>query len=199
MASNNTLICIPDISGFTRFMSDTDIDFSAKVIPALLNKIIYANQINLKISEIEGDAILFYKKGQLPPFKELVEQCRLFFTKFYQQLDVVSIQYVKDRNKDKIPELGLKIILHYGENVESVPIGNRIKLMGEDVIIAHRLLKNDIKDDEYLLISERLLNQYSNEDIERDFGWGELQGEEKSYQHLGEINYSYIKVNKLLE
>nr|WP_321243035.1 DUF2652 domain-containing protein [uncultured Psychroserpens sp.] len=198
MASSSTLICIPDISGFTRFMSDTNIELSAKVIPALLNEIIYANEIGLKVSEIEGDAILFYKKGDLPPFRDLINQCKSFFTQFYERLDLLTKKFSKEKGIDNVPELGLKIILHFGQDVQSVQIGSRIKLMGEDVIIAHRLLKNDIKEDEYLLISEHLLNQYNDDVIERNFGWGELLDEEEKYKHIGEINYSYVKMHKLL-
>ena len=198
MASNLTLICIPDISGFTRFMSDTNIELSSKVIPALLNEIIYANDIGLQVSEIEGDAILFFKRGELPSFGDLINQCKLFFTQFYRKLDVLCNKYSEEKGIGNVPELGLKIVLHFGEDVQSVQIGHHVKLMGEDVIIAHRLLKNDIKEDEYLLISEQLLNQYKNEVIERNFGWGELLVEEERYKHIGDINYSYIKMNKLL-
>lgn len=199
MSSKSTLICIPDISGFTRFMSETNINLSAKVIPALLNEIIYSNEIDLKVSEIEGDAILFFKKGELPPFRELINQCKSFFTQFYNQLEVLSKKHSEEKGISNLPNLGLKIILHYGEHVESVQIGSRIKLMGEDVIVAHRLLKNDIREEEYLLISEHLLNQYEDDTIERDFGWGELKVDEEQYKHIGEINYSYIKMKNLLE
>jgi hypothetical protein len=199
MASNPTLICIPDISGFTRFMSDTNIELSAKVIPALLNEIIYANEIGLRVSEIEGDAILFFKKGKLPPFGDLISQCKSFFIQFYEQLETLSMRYNEERGIKNVPKLGLKIILHFGEDVESVQIGSHIKLMGEDVIIAHRLLKNDIEEEEYLLISEQLLNQYKKEDIKRNFGWGELLDDEERYKHIGDINYSYVKMHKLME
>ncbi len=180
-------------------MSETNIELSSKIIPALLNKIIYTNEIGLKVSEIEGDAILFFKHGKIPEFKSLIDQCKLFFTKFYQQLDVLLMQYVQENNIDNTPDLGLKIILHYGEHVESVQIGNRIKLIGEDVIIAHRLLKNDIEEDEYLLISKNLLDQYKDSVVSHNFGWGDLQDNKVKYRHLGEIQYSYIKVNKLLK
>ena len=83
MKASPTLLCIPDISGFTEFMSETDFELSSKVIPSLLNKIVYSNEIGLKISEIEGDAVLFYKAGELPPFKELIEQCRILQTVAY--------------------------------------------------------------------------------------------------------------------
>ncbi len=197
--ANPTLLCIPDISGFTQFMSDTDIELSSRVIPSLLNKVIYANEIGLRVSEIEGDAILFYKTGPLPKFKELVDQCRKFYTEFYAQLKNLKEQH-DTKHSGYFPDiLGLKIILHYGEQISAVPIGKNIKLMGEDVIIAHRLLKNKVKSEEYILISENLLDQYKNEVIEKNFGWGTLHERETAYEHIGEINYSYIKLAPLLE
>ncbi|WP_452598381.1 DUF2652 domain-containing protein [Pontimicrobium sp. MEBiC01747] len=194
-----TLICIPDISGFTEFMSSADIELSSQVIPALLNKVIYANKIGLKVSEIEGDAILFYKTGNLPTFKELIEQCRLFYTEFYKQLDLLDKIY-KYRSKGiDIPEvLGLKIVLHFGKQISAVQIGKNIKLMGEDVIIAHRLLKNKIPFDEYILFSENILEQYKDEELEHNFGWGQLHKKDTSFQHIGDISYNYINLKPLV-
>ena len=194
-----TLICIPDISGFTQFMSDTDIELSSQVIPSLLNKVIYANQLNLKVSEIEGDAILFYRTGKLPSFKSLIHQCRTFYEDFYHQLNALK-EHNKANGNQKFPDvLGLKIILHYGKEVSAVPIGKNIKLMGEDVIIAHRLLKNSISYDEYILISETLLSEYkaANEDIDINFGWGKLHHKEVHYKHIGDIGYSFINMEPL--
>ncbi len=200
MEASPTLICIPDISGFTKFMSSTNIELSSKVIPSLLNKVIYANKIGLKVSEIEGDAILFYLPGKLPSFKELIDQCRLFYTEFYTQLHLLHKKYKKDDQSSNIPEiLGLKIVLHYGKQVSSVPIGKNIKLMGEDVIIAHRLLKNKISINEYILLSEDLLLEYKEETIERNFGWGKLYERGTKYKHIGEVNYSFINLEPLVE
>lgn len=188
------LICIPDISGFTQFMSDTDIELSAKVIPSLLNKVIYANEIGLKVSEIEGDAILFYKNGVLPNFKQLVNQCRQFYTEFYDQLAILKKQNKQSKNSAFPNVLGLKIILHYGHQVSAVPVGKNIKLMGEDVIIAHRLLKNSIPFDEYILFSNDLLSQYSKEQVDVHLEWGDLHKKHTSYEHIGDVDYSYISL-----
>ncbi len=200
METRPTLICIPDISGFTEFMSDTNIKLSSKVIPALLNKIIYANEIGLKVSEIEGDAVLFFRRGALPKFEDLINQCRIFFLEFYKQLHEIQVKHQKEADIKNVPKiLGLKIILHYGKGVEATQIGKSIKLMGEDVIIAHRLLKNNIRDTEYLLLSEDLLNNYEAKDINKNFGWGMLNKGDEKYEHLGDINYSYISLSKLIE
>lgn len=198
MAATPTLICIPDISGFTEFMSDTEIDLSAKVITSLLNKVIYANEIGLKLSEIEGDAVLFYKHGELPSLEDLVNQCKHFYTQFYNQLDALYKKYKSHSESDNIPDmLGLKIILHYGEEISSVPIGKNIKLMGEDVITAHRLLKNKVPIDEYILLSESLLSKFEDKSIINEFSWGSLLEKDTEYKHIGEIAYRYISLAPL--
>ena len=49
----------------------------------------------------------------------------------------------------------LKIISHYGEFTE-YRIQNFLKLIGKDIIVAHQLLKNDIPQHEYWLITNNL-------------------------------------------
>lgn len=200
MAATPTLICIPDISGFTEFMSDTEISLSSKVISSLLNKVIYANEIDLKVSEIEGDAVLFYSYGKLPDLNKLVDQCIHFYHQFYLQLNALFKKHHKHTESDNIPNmLGLKIILHYGKQVNSVAIGKNIKLMGEDVITAHRLLKNKVPLEEYILLSDSLLNEYENHDILENFKWGSLHNKDTYYEHIGDISYKYIDLKPLRE
>ena len=93
--------------------------------------------------------------------------------------------------------MGLKIILHYGDEIGMVQIGNHIKLMGEDVITAHRLLKNNVPISEYLLISDALLEHYKNNKIEANFNWCQLVSEELDIEHLGTIKYHYINLKPL--
>lgn len=186
------MICIPDISGFTQFMGSTDFELGSKVIPSLLNKIVYSNELNLKISEIEGDAVLFFRNGNLPSFDELMKQCHFFYTEFYDQMNVLRKEYA-GRDGEKIPEiLGLKIILHYGMEIGAVPVGNHIKLMGQDVIVAHRLLKNDIPSNEYILITRTLLDRYDKAEITRSFDWGDMKEGHIDVEHLGKVHFGYI-------
>ncbi|WP_142786347.1 DUF2652 domain-containing protein [Changchengzhania lutea] len=193
------LICIPDISGFTQFMSETNSELSSKVIPALLNEIIYSNEIGLKVSEIEGDAVLFYRRGKLPPLKQLISQCVRFYVQFYKKLGELVDTHSDEKESYKIPEtLGLKIILHFGTEVETVQIGKHIKLMGEDVIIAHRLLKNDIEKKEYLLLSNDLLKYYNMDHLDGNLYWSELKDGGHIYEHLGEIGYTYVDLKPLV-
>jgi hypothetical protein len=88
---NKGLLFIPDISGFTRFINETEIDHSRLIIQELLELLINANNVGLEISEIEGDAILFYKFGETPPLDELYEQVRKMFCDFHRQLNGLSL------------------------------------------------------------------------------------------------------------
>ncbi|MGB5822167.1 MAG: DUF2652 domain-containing protein [Saonia sp.] len=193
-----TLICIPDISGFTEFMSKVDFELGAKVVPSLLNNIVYSNEIGLKVSEIEGDAVLFYRQGKLPSLAVLIDQCKNFYKEFYEHLSELRKKHDESEDAAKIPEiLGLKIILHYGCEIAPVTIGKHIKLMGEDVIAAHRLLKNAIPIDEYILISHELLEQYSR-DLENTVDWTKIRKGSIQDDHIGKIRFSYVPLNPLL-
>ena len=198
MAKAPTLICIPDISGFTEFMSKVDFELGSKVIPSLLNNIIYSNDIGLKVSEIEGDAVLFYRQGNLPTLRKLVEQCKFFYREFYSHLETLRVKHTTNEHSESIPEiLGLKIILHFGKEVAPVSIDKHIKLMGEDVIVAHRLLKNAVPIDEYILISDELLSQYTR-DIDNEVEWTEISTCFIKDEHIGKISFNYIPLKPLL-
>lgn len=200
MKARPTLICIPDISGFTQFMSDMDFELTSKVIPALLNNIIYSNEIGLKVSEIEGDAVLFYRPGELPPFDKLVKQCQYFYTEFYKQLAFLREKHSGTNGASKIPSLlGLKIILHYGEEVGVMNVGKRIKLIGEDVIIAHKFLKNNVPMDEYILISDSLISRYRSSITDDDFHWSSLKEGQIDIAHMGPMQFYYIDLAPLAE
>ncbi|WP_442847260.1 DUF2652 domain-containing protein [Leeuwenhoekiella sp. H156] len=198
MKAEPTLICIPDISGFTQFMREANFDLTAQVIPALLNEIIYANTINLQVSEIEGDAVLFFRSGELPAIGELVEQCKTFYKEFYKRIDKLYKKHKNEEDARSISEiLGLKIILHYGEEIAMVPIGNRIKLMGEDVITAHRMLKNDIPIEEYIVFSEQVYSKFDKDEFAGFCNWSEIHEGHLDIEHLGVLNYKYVDLNPL--
>ncbi|WP_318312630.1 DUF2652 domain-containing protein [Flagellimonas crocea] len=191
--AEGTLLCLPDISGFTEFMSDVDYELASKVIPTLLNKTIYANTIGLKVSEIEGDAVFFFKKGPLPSFDSLIDQSIHFYEDFYSGLTALKNEFSEHEKAHKIPEiLGLKIILHYGANVGFAPIGNSIKLLGEEVIVAHKLLKNKIEEKEYVLMTSSLLDQYKDKESSDHIVWGNLEDGEAKFDHLEKVRYKYL-------
>ena len=53
------LVVIVDISGFTKFVFETELIAGKDIVSDLLLSIINANKLNLNIAEIEGDAVFF--------------------------------------------------------------------------------------------------------------------------------------------
>src|SRR5438876_11026960 len=117
-ATQPALLFIPDISGFTQFVNDTEISHSQHIIQELLETLIESNRLDMKISEIEGDAIFFYKNGQPKP-SEIVEQCKQMFIDFHQQLRKYDLSRICDCGAcSSANRLTLKIVAHQG-NISS--------------------------------------------------------------------------------
>ena len=157
---NAGLIFIPDISGFTRFVNETEIEHSRFIIEDLLETIINSNQLGLQISEIEGDAILFYKFGDPPGVQQLVDQVEKMFCEFHRQIRNYEYRRLCQCSACiSAVDLSLKIVIHYGE-FSSYKVKEFSKLLGKDIIVAHQLLKNDIDTHEYMLLTDRIPPNY---------------------------------------
>jgi hypothetical protein len=154
---NKGLLFIPDISGFTRFVTETEIEHSRLIIQELLEVLIDSNEIGLQISEIEGDAILFYRFGEPPSLEDVYRQVEKMFCSFHKSLiSYDHRRYCLCKACNSANDLTLKVITHYGE-FTGYSVQNFHKLIGKDIIIAHQLLKNDITTHEYWLVTDKLV------------------------------------------
>lgn len=153
------LLFIPDISGFTQFVNETELLHSQHIISELLEILIDSNHLNLQVSEIEGDAIFFFKVGEKPAMQNLLDQVEKMFTMFHAHLKLYEHQRICPCGacKDAI-NLTLKIIVHFGE-VSGISIKEHKKLFGKDVILVHRLLKNNLGKKEYVLFTKSLIDE----------------------------------------
>lgn len=190
---NRGLIFIPDISGFTRFVNEVEIDHSRMIIQELLEIIINANQTGLEISEIEGDAILFYRYGQAPDLKELYKQVEKMFCEFHRHLDAYEKRRLCQCSACKSAVgLTLKVITHYGEYA-SYNVKNFSKLIGKDIILAHQLLKNDIEHHEYWLVTDGLMRGFSPNDLPEWVNWNNSLKKTET----GEVPFQYAYLTPL--
>src|SRR5512138_67725 len=150
------LLFMPDISGFTRFVNDTEILHSQQIVQELLETLIECNQLGLQVGEIEGDAIFFYKLGNKPAMPDLLQQVEKMFTRFHQHLKLFEQQRICFCKACEFAvHLSLKIVAHYGE-VTGIAVKDHKKLFGKDVILVHRLLKNNLDRKEYVLLTEQV-------------------------------------------
>jgi len=191
-----TLLFIPDISGFTEFVHETEISHSEHIISELLEALIDANEMGLEISEIEGDAVLFYRKGIKPTAAETLAQVQRMYIKFHATLRKYESQRICQCGACiNANNLALKFIVHYGD-ISTNQVKSMSKLFGKDLIVAHRLMKNDIALKEYVLITNQVLDQCSTwVDIEQ-VSWDKPSIGNGSYD-FGEIKYCYIALQAL--
>lgn len=153
---SKSLLFIPDISGFTKFVQTTEVEHSQHVIAELLEVLINANTQELELAEIEGDALFFYKEGELTSQERLLAQIETMFTAFYGHLKLLEKNRICPCNACATAHnLQLKIVAHSGDIKFLQVQGNR-KPFGTQVIEAHRLLKNSIDSENYTLISKDL-------------------------------------------
>lgn len=182
------LLFVPDISGFTQFVQATEIGHSRHIIEELLEKLIEANDIGLQVSEVEGDAILFYRFGHAPTAEEFFQQVQKMFVNFHSHLRLYETQRICQCGACvSAQDLTLKIVAHYGDITQS-QIKEHVKLFGPDVITVHRLLKNNISHHEYALFTQALVNEWPQAITP---AWARREEGSQEYD-VGRINYGYV-------
>lgn len=145
---------MPDISGFTKFIGETEIEHSTHIIRELLEIIIEENRLDMELAEIEGDAVFFYRLNSIPSTADIATQAHQMFIKFHEHLAKYESRRICQCGACKTANnLTLKFIAHSGV-VSRYSISSRFKLIGKDVILLHRLLKNSVPENEYLLYTE---------------------------------------------
>ncbi len=188
-----TLLFIPDITGFTRFVNNTEINHSRHIIEELLETVIDADTLGLEVSEIEGDAILFFKDGGAPSMEELLVQVKNMYTAFHSHLKKYKNRRICQCGAcSTTNNLTLKFIVHFGETAKN-QVKQFTKLFGSDVITAHRLLKNDVSRDEYLLITDSLK---PDDGLARAIANASFCKGEASYD-VGTVSYAYLDLHSI--
>lgn len=196
-APQQALIFIPDISGFTKFVTETEISHSQHIIEELLEIIIDANKIGLEVSEIEGDAVLFYRFGNAPSAQEMLDQVKEMFSKFHMHLKKYETHRICNCGACcTANKLAIKFIAHYGD-ITMNTIRQYKKLFGKDVIVAHRLLKNEIDSDQYSLFTDNLRKANESWNSAGQNAWSSFQEAEHEYDS-GKVSFCYLSMDPLM-
>lgn len=194
MAETNATILIPDISGFTEFMTSTELSHGSFAINMLIDAMIKAVGDEYEVAEIEGDAVLLIRKGQPPSKKEIWNICLRIFNAFHFQRKWMQQHAVCPCGACVgINNLTLKFVVHHGA-VAEMKVGRFVKQSGVEMIVAHRLLKNSINNNEYLLVTENLLKQVADSSDSIEMEW--LNSSE-DYSSIGKIEYRFTLLSDI--
>ena len=183
---------MPDISGFTAFVHKTELAHSQHIISGLLKTLIAANHLDLTVAEVEGDAILFYKEGAVPPPAQVLAQARRMFAAFHAWIaDFRRTCPCGCAACQSVGQLTLKVVAHAGP-LGFTTVRQQRKPFGEAVVVLHRLLKNDVPSHEYLLLTEALLGAHWAEAP----AWSGDFRRTARYAGLDAVRYLYVSLRE---
>ncbi len=197
MESHKGFIALVDISGYTNFISGHNTDaindklsqgqaHAEHIISDLLEKVIEELNGVLTINKLQGDAALFYAIPDDPEkFSEtIIKRLQNSFKIFNQHIN--DIKFCETWPCSTCPEVGdlkLKSFVHYGDFLIK-KVNQFTEIAGQDVILAHRLMKNSIGVSEYMLFTK------SFSQIKNLNALGSIEERKEKYNDLGLVDCS---------
>lgn len=140
------LLLIADVSGYTAYLSRVELEHSHDILAELMGVLAHSLAGRFEVIEVEGDAVFVHHAGgdlNGVEAMSVVERCYLAFA---QRRDMIRLgSTCSCRACRSIDSLDLKFVVHHGRYVcRSVAGAN--KLVGPDVVVVHRLLKNVVSE-----------------------------------------------------
>lgn len=187
-------LLLADISGFTSFMVSSELEHAQQILTDFINNVCDSLKSVLNIAEIEGDAVFAYtfdknfSRGET--LLELIE--RTYYNFSFQKRIMQERTTCTCNACISINILDLKFVNHFGkfalQNYSGV-----IKPLGSDVNLAHRLLKNQVKEKtgfkSYSLFSKSCFEKL---ELPEDT----FISLKESYEHLGEVETYTIDLSE---
>lgn len=177
-------LVLADVSGFTAFVTATEIEHGPPIIAELLGEVIGQLSPPLEIQEVEGDAVFALAPDQrLAEPADLVPRLEGAFTAFrHRQRELQGDESCACAACRGVGSLDLKVVVHHGRFLRH-QVGGRPQVAGADVILAHRLLKNGAgRKGGYVLLTEPAVQRMG-----LDPGQAGLAPHRERYEHLGDV------------
>ena len=161
-AAQPTCFLIADISGYTGYLADVELDHAQDILADLVGAVVTALRPNFRLAKLEGDAAFTYATAERidgSMLLDTIERCYFGFRR--RRRDVRQATSCECNACVRIPDLDLKFVVHHGSAIHQTVAGRK-ELLGSDVIVAHRLLKNEVVEklgiDAYALISQACID-----------------------------------------
>jgi len=157
-----TCFLIADISGYTGYLADVELEHAQDILADLIGAVVTALRPNFRLAKLEGDAAFTYMTGERidgSMLLDTIERCYFGFRR--RRRDVRQATSCECNACARIPDLDLKFVVHHGSAILQ-KVAGRQELLGSDVIVVHRLLKNEVVEqlgiNAYALISQQCID-----------------------------------------
>jgi hypothetical protein len=182
---------LADIGGYTTFLSDVGIEHAKETISHLFNRMVEVNPHRWKVGNVVGDCLFMYSDSAESP-DEIFTYLRLVYENFRESIEEVAAgSTCRCGACDRSGDLALKFVVH-GGGFDTQQIAGRQELIGSDIVVAHRLLKNSIPVHEYALLTAPLA------DVAKASGLAATAGHDE-YEDVGGLDYVYIDLQPVRE
>jgi hypothetical protein len=185
-AGQPTCFLIADISGYTSYLAGVELDHAQDIVADLVGTVVSALRPTFRLAKLEGDAAFTYAPAEKVDgslLLDTIERCYFGFRR--RRRDVRQATSCECNACLRIPDLNLKFVVHHGQALHQRMAG-RDELMGSDVIVAHRLLKNDVVQQTaataYALITQACIDAVAVDPVVLG-----MTGITESYEHIGEV------------
>ena len=140
-------LCVADITGYTGYLNDSELEHAQGTLTDLLELLVDRAGPPMRVSKLEGDAVFSYAFEDAftdgRTFLDLVEGT---YVEFRRAIDSMVLNNTCQCNAcANVSSLDLKFVIHFGSFIVQ-RIGSYDELLGPDVNLVHRLLKNTVTD-----------------------------------------------------
>ncbi len=189
-------IILVDISGYTNFirLHKMSLLHAEKIIGELMECMLDEVELPVVAHEILGDAISLYALDDGSP--DMADKIYLQLEKYFLAFHTREAYLLRECGYcicdacNNIGQLKVKAILHSGE-AAFTKVRDIQKISGEDIITTHRLLKNSIDSDEYILVTNSFIDRCQSFDktnfknhVEHIDGLGPVQGLVRNFESV---------------
>lgn len=195
--ANKGYFILTDISGYTEFLTRSELDHAQDALQNLFDVQLALIKHPFKISGFRGDAIFMYVPAgdfHIPQtFLEALEQLYIVFADTRRQM--IFNTTCTCRACQNMSKLDLKIVIHYGDYVIQ-KLGAREELLGADVIVPHRMLKNSVIEqtgiESYALFSDAAAQASELASLAYP-----LTPHSETYEHIGEVPMQVLDLHQV--
>jgi hypothetical protein len=190
---------LTDISGYTEFLTKSELDHAQDALQNLFDVQLAHIKHPFVISGFRGDAIFMYvpETNICEPQTILDALENLYFVFADTLRQMIHNTTCTCRACQNMSKLDLKMVIHYGEFVIQ-KLGDREELLGADVIVPHRMLKNRVIEqtgiESYALFSDAAVQASNLPQLAYP-----LVAHSENYEHIGEVNMQVLDLHKVWE
>ena len=190
---------LTDISGYTEFLTKSELDHAQAALQNLFDVQLAHIKYPFVISGFRGDAIFMYvPETNICEPQTILEALENLFFVFADALrQMIYNTTCTCRACQNMSSLDLKMVIHYGEYVIQ-KLGDREELLGADVIVPHRMLKNSVVEqtgiESYALFSDAAAEASKLSQLAYP-----LVSHSETYAHIGEVKMQVLDLRKVWE